>query len=282
MIKKNAQIEGQNGKPILIDYTYSKRFTNQELVIFCHGYKGFKDWGAWHLIAEAFAEKGIAFLKFNFSHYGGTPESPSTFEDLEAFGQDNYSKQLNDLGLVIDWVEREFATNPHIHHKKLNLIGHSRGGGIVYLKAAEDKRIQKVISWSSVADFKERFPKGDDFEEWKGKGVYHVKNGRTGQMMPHYFQFFEDFQANKKRLSILEQAKNLQQTALIVHGTSDEAVNLNDANRLAEVIPNSEMHFIKDANHVYGIKHPFEASVLPKQTQELIKVSVDFILENSN
>lgn len=162
------------------------------------------------------------------------------------------------------------------------MIGHSRGGGIVYLKAAEDKRIQKVISWSSVADFKERFPKGDDFEEWKGKGVYHVKNGRTGQMMPHYFQFFEDFQANEKRLSILEQAKNLQQTALIVHGTSDEAVNLNDANRLAEVIPNSEMHFIKDANHVYGMKHPFEASVLPKQTQDLIKVSVDFILENSN
>ncbi|MDN6279435.1 MAG: alpha/beta fold hydrolase [Psychroflexus sp.] len=277
MITIHEEIEGQNGKPILLDVTYSERFTNQELVIFCHGYKGFKDWGAWHLIAKAFAEKGIAFLKFNFSHYGGTPASPSTFDDLEAFGNDNYSKQLKDLGAVIDWTETRFATNPHIHRQKINLIGHSRGGGLVYLKAAEDARVKKLISWSGVADFEERFPQGEAFENWKEKGVYHVKNGRTGQMMPHDFQFFEDFQTNKARLSILERAKTLQQHVLIIHGTSDEAVSLDEAMRLAEVVPFGETYFIQNANHVYGMKHPFKNADLPLQTQELVDKTIDFI-----
>lgn len=273
----HEEIEGQNGKPILLDVTYSERYTDQELVIFCHGYKGFKDWGAWHLIAEAFAEKGIAFLKFNFSHYGGTPASPSSFDDLEGFGNDNYSKQLDDLGAVIDWAATKFATNPHIHRQKINLIGHSRGGGLVYLKAAEDARIKKLISWSGVADFEERFPQGEAFKTWKDKGVYHVKNGRTGQMMPHYFQFFEDFQANKARLSILERAKTLKHPALIIHGTSDEAVNSNETRRLAEVVPFGETYFIKNANHVYGMQHPFEAADLPAQTQELVEKTIAFI-----
>ena len=57
------------------------------LIIFCHGYKGFKDWGAWNLMAEAFAKIGFCFIKFNFSHNGGTIEQPIDFPDLEAFWQ---------------------------------------------------------------------------------------------------------------------------------------------------------------------------------------------------
>ena len=57
-------------KPIVYDTYFTNDGKAKPLVIFCHGYKGFKDWGPWHLVAKAFAEAGFFFLKFNFSHNG--------------------------------------------------------------------------------------------------------------------------------------------------------------------------------------------------------------------
>ena len=63
----NKHINGSNGRPIVYDFLYDKKITKSPVVIFCHGYKGFKDWGAWPLLANTLASKGVAFLKFNFS-----------------------------------------------------------------------------------------------------------------------------------------------------------------------------------------------------------------------
>ena len=66
-------------KPIVTDLFYKQNNTKKPLVIFCHGYKGFKDWGAWNLVAETFAKSECFFVKFNFSHNGGTAENPIDF-----------------------------------------------------------------------------------------------------------------------------------------------------------------------------------------------------------
>ena len=60
------------------------------LVIFAHGFQGFKDWGPWPLAAEIFASKGFPFLKFNFSHNGTSTSDYSDIHDLEAFGSNNF------------------------------------------------------------------------------------------------------------------------------------------------------------------------------------------------
>lgn len=270
-------IPGQSGLPILIDYTFDSAINSNSVVIFCHGYKGFKDWGAWHLIAEAFAKKGIAFVKFNFSHYGGTPESPTQFNNLEAFAEDNYSTQLQEVNTIINWAKTHFKTHDKIHLKQLSLIGHSRGGGIASLVASQNKLVDVLITWAAVSDFKSRFPKAEDFEAWKKTGKYHVKNGRTGQMMPHKFQFFEDFEANEAQLDIQENAKNIFQPTLIIHGDEDPAVSLENAKDLDLAIPNSTLHIIKGADHVFGMRHPWETSDLPAQTKLLVQESIDFI-----
>jgi len=85
-ITKNIQIKGKHKKPILTDIFYNKTGKPKPIVIFAHGYKGFKDWGCWNLIAEQFAKQNFFFIKFNFSHNGGTIEQPIDFPDLEAFG----------------------------------------------------------------------------------------------------------------------------------------------------------------------------------------------------
>ena len=122
--KKNIDIKGPHCRPILLDVFYNNAIEYAPLIIFCHGYKGFKDWGAWSLLAEAFAASGTAVLKFNFSHNGGTVKQPIDFPDLEAFGHNNYTKELDDLNAVLNWVETTYAKHPNINTSNIILVGH--------------------------------------------------------------------------------------------------------------------------------------------------------------
>ena len=226
MIKNSVVIQGKHQKPILIDYRYLPNKVQKPIIIFCHGYKGFKDWEAWNLMANAFAEAGYCFIKFNFSHNGGTMKQPIDFPDLEAFGHNNYTKELDDLELVIDWVYDNNLLQTEADIKNITLLGHSRGGGIVSIKAEEDSRIKKLISLAGVCDYKVRFPNGEAFKSWEKTGVYYVENGRTKQQMPHYFQFFEDFVKNEEPLTIERAVSNLKIPHLIIHGNGDTCVGL--------------------------------------------------------
>ena len=64
-IQKNIILENPETKPFLADTFVPDNKEKLPLVIFCHGYKGYKDWGAWNLMAEKFAENGF-FFKANF------------------------------------------------------------------------------------------------------------------------------------------------------------------------------------------------------------------------
>ena len=193
----NAKIPGPNGRPIIYDFFYEINKPKAPIVIFCHGYKGYKDWGAWTLFAKDFATQGIAFLKFNFSYNGGTAENPIDFPDLEAFGENNYTKELQDLECVINWLTTHQSTNSALDTNTIILMGHSRGGGIALIKASEDSRIRKVITLAGVSDYKSRFPEKQVLKAWASSGMYYVKNKRTRQQMPHCYQFYEDFIAHE-------------------------------------------------------------------------------------
>ena len=82
----NGKIPGPNGRPIVYDLIFETNGSKAPIVIFCHGYKGYKDWGAWTLFAKDFASQGIAFLKFNFSYNGGTSISISSCKIKIAIG----------------------------------------------------------------------------------------------------------------------------------------------------------------------------------------------------
>ncbi|RYF86391.1 MAG: alpha/beta fold hydrolase, partial [Chitinophagaceae bacterium] len=243
MIKrKNLIITGEEEKPIALDIFLAER--KQPLVIYAHGFNGFKDWGNFDLIATQFAEAGFAFLKFNFSHNGTTPESPEDFVDLDAYGQNNYTKELADLQTVIDWaLSNQNPQRRFIDEMKIYLIGHSRGGGIVLLKAAAEKRVKAVATWASVAECKT--PWGgwpeERLKQWKTTGVDYYINSRTKQQLPLYYQLLEDYQNNKERLNILAAVQQLKIPLLICHGTSDEAVPVQKAHLLKQAAKNAEL-----------------------------------------
>jgi dipeptidyl aminopeptidase/acylaminoacyl peptidase len=272
-------IQGKHDKSILIDSKYLENGTKKPIILFCHGYKGFKDWGAWNLMAEKFANSGFFFIKFNFSYNGGTLEEPIDFPDLEAFGHNNYTKELEDLEAVIDWVLLNETIKKEADTDNINLLGHSRGGGIVLIKAEEDNRIKKVISLAGVSDYKVRFPQGIALNNWKKDGVYFAENGRTKQQMPHYFQFFTDFIENEERLTINRAVKNLKIPHLIIHGSGDTSVSVEEAKQLHKWNPKSKLKIIDGANHVFGASHPWTSNKIPNSLQKAIDITISFITE---
>jgi dipeptidyl aminopeptidase/acylaminoacyl peptidase len=273
----NGKIPGPNGRPIVYDLFFEINRSKAPIVIFCHGYKGYKDWGAWALFAKDFASQGIAFFKFNFSYNGGTAENPIDFPDLEAFGQNNYTKELQDLECVINWLTTRQSTNSALDTTTLILMGHSRGGGIALIKASEDSRIRKVITLAGVSDYKSRFPEKQALKAWASSGFYFVKNGRTQQQMPHAYQFYEDFIAHEDRLTISKSVKGLQIPYLIVHGAEDKSVALSEAIALHEWSQNSTFCVIPKGNHVFGSKQPWDNPQIPTELEQVFEKTIDFI-----
>jgi len=271
--QKDTIVDGRHGKPIAIDSYFPEGQENHPIVVFAHGFKGFKDWGHWGLIAKAFARAGFIFIKFNFSHNGTTPEQTMDFADLEAFGNNNYTKELADIDGVLNWVEKQSWASPQI-----GLIGHSRGGGIGMIKAANDLRIKALATWASVShlDYSWR-GQPDLLEKWKTDGVRYNMNGRTKQNMPLYYQLFEDFEANSDLLTI-EKAlqKRPELDFLIVHGTEDPAVPFFAAKQLHGWHPDSTLYAVQNADHVFGGSHPYTDAQLSAHAEELVEVSLRF------
>lgn len=278
MIQKNQILHRTNRKPILYDVFYNKSNVQKPLVIFCHGYKGFKDWGAWDLMAKAFMNADLFFIKFNFSHNGGTMENPIDFPDLDAFAENNYTKELDDIDSVLDYIlNLNSPYNNDIDKGHITLIGHSRGGGISIIKASEESRIKNLITLASVSNFGKRSSTVGDLEAWERDGVKYVMNGRTKQMMPHNFQFYLNYKANEKRLNIETAEKELSIPHMIIHAKDDPSVKFNEAESLFSWNPSAKLVVIENSNHVFGAKHPWESSEMPRALNEVVKKCIGFI-----
>ena len=273
----NHRIDGKDGRPILIDSFFKKNGSKKALVIFAHGFKGFKDWGCWNQLAEKFSEAGFVFVKFNFSFNGTTHEKPADFADLEAFGKNDYIKELNDLECVIDWIEKE---NEQIEESEKNLeniylIGHSRGGGMAILKAYEDKRIKKLATWSAINKLGVMWTP-DTYKTWERDGVIYVMNSRTNQNMPLYFSLHQTLLDNPERLDIPRAVKKLNIPFLIVHGKEDEAVPFFCGEEMKQW--NDAAHFfaVENGTHTFGSKHPWNEKNLPAHLDAVAEKTIEF------
>lgn len=270
----NINLLSVHGRPFLADVFLPEHKGPHPVVIFAHGFKGFKDWGPFNIIARNFVSQGFCFVKFNFAWNGTTPDATMDFTDLEAFANNNFTKELDDMKVVIDMIHKQPEWN--IDLKKIFLIGHSRGGGIALLKAAEDDRVKGVITWAAVAGFA-RHITVSEIKKWKEAGVFYVENSRTGQQMPLYPQLYEDFYRNRHRLNIVKAAGKVAGRMLVVHGDADETVPLSHAHEIISGSPGSKILILPDADHSFGATHPFTASELPPDFKMVVDATISYI-----
>ncbi|NBP30017.1 MAG: alpha/beta hydrolase, partial [Flavobacteriia bacterium] len=56
----NGIYKGTDGRESLYDLFQPEDWQG-DLILFVHGFMGFKDWGAWNLVATYFEQQGFAF-----------------------------------------------------------------------------------------------------------------------------------------------------------------------------------------------------------------------------
>jgi dienelactone hydrolase len=279
MQQKTYSYSGAENREALLDITWNKQNQSMPLVLFIHGFKGFKDWGAFPLVAEEFAQQGFVFAKMNLSHNGTTPNDPLNFADLEAFGHNTFSKELADIDAVVEMLPTISEVSQAWDGKTIYLLGHSRGGAIGMIYAGQNKNIQKIATWGAVADLSNRFTP-QQLEYWEKEGVIYIHNGRTKQDMPLYHTLVTDYLANQPRINVENQVKAIDASGraqLIIHGTGDETVSVNDAKQLQEWNPSAVLKIYEGANHTFGSTHPWSNGSLPSDLQQAVSDTVAFL-----
>ena len=266
----NRQVGANEGKAIIADFFRAERH-DAPGVIFCHGFKGFKDWGSYNEVARIFAQRGFHFLKFNFSHNGGTSSQPIDFPDLDAFANNNFSKEQVDLEQVLAWLEKQEG----LTHERIYLMGHSRGGASALIRAAEDKRIKAVCTWAGVSNIGERLTRYN-LEVWAKEGRVMIKNGRTKQDMPLNYQLYEDFLKNEHRFDIERQVKSLGIPHLIIAAKDDVVVPMSEAHYMHQWNPSSTLIQLESGGHTFGASHPAKESALPPSLEQACAETISF------
>lgn len=243
----------RDGAELVADLRIPEGRPPRSAVVVLHGFKGFKDWGFFPNLSDALASDGHAVVSVNFS-LNGIGADPLEFTELEDFARNTLSREVDEAVAVIDALG-----GPDIlplSPRRIGVFGHSRGGGIAVLAAAERPRVRALATWAAVADF----DRWDDAtkEEWREEGRIHVLNGRTGQQMPLDLTLLDDFEANRERLDVTAAAGRLEMPWLIAHGTDDPAVSFDDARALADAAPHAELLAVEGAGHTFEVGHPFE------------------------
>ena len=223
-------------------------------MLVAHGFKGFKDWGFFPHLSERLARAGHLVVSFNFS-LNGTGPGLVDFTDLEAFGRNTLSRELEDLRWMLDLTmagEWSGGRAP----AATGLLGHSRGGGTGIITAAEHSGVAALVTWAAVSSF-HRWGQ-EQVEDWRTRGVTFIANARTGQRMPLHRTLWDDLRANADRLDVTGAAAVVRVPWLIVHGEEDATVAVAEAMRLHEAGPSSALHVIAGSGHTFEAVHPME------------------------
>jgi dienelactone hydrolase len=270
MIRKTIHIQNDSKEDINIDLRHREDAKGAPAIIIIHGFKGFKNFAFFPDLSERLAIAGYVAITPNFSR-NGIGYDYNTFENLEKFAKNTISHELNDLQTIINNIKDQNIAKKTIDLERIALMGHSKGGGICILKAAElSDEIKCIVTWGSVNTF-ERFSK-EQIKIWEKGGVVEIENGRTKQMMPINDTFWQDYTKNKARFDILKAAEKLDNPALFIHGDSDETVSPSESEAIHKNCNSyvKRLELVEGASHTFGISHPFNNPTEEYQTACLL------------
>lgn len=260
------QLDGADGPPIL-GSTDKHVEHPRGVLILCHGFKGYMDYGLFPRLAAVAAGQGLLVHRFNFSHSGMTRET-DTFERPDLFERDTWGKQIQDLRAVAEAV----ATG-QLDGQGLPMVwfGHSRGGVTVTLTASRafaDPQAEHVrpagIAIASTPDVACSLSE-QDREKMRRDGRLLSPSGRTGQRLFVGKPWLDEIEADPEAFDPKLAAERVPCPTLIVHGGEDQTVNASAAIALSQRFPASEIEVIGGASHTYNCPNPLPHDAEPPE-----------------
>ncbi len=277
-MKRNYIFQTSESEKLYVDSYLNEETFSGKSIIYVHGFKGFKDWGFVPYLCDYFAKLGFFTLAFNFSH-NGIEGNSSEFTDLAKFAKNTFSREIRELKELISAFRQNFFDIGA--QGKLGLIGHSRGGAISLITASNNKDVDAIAIWASIAVL-DRYSNRQK-EVWRKKGVFEVINTRTNQIMRLNVDLLNDIEKNSNSsLNIEDAVKKLNRPLFIAHGDQDLTVPIIEAEKIYNWSDKSKTEFYKifGTGHTFNIVHPFAGSN-PK-FEKLLENTTNFFSNNFN
>lgn len=284
VLKKSGSVPSRQNNPIYFDL-YTPSVTPGSalpVVLFIHGFKGFKDWGAFPDACEELARSGFAVITFNLS-LNGVGKSMTEFDEPDHFANQTLSQDLEDIGTVIDAIKSKDIDSDKVNldTDRMGIIGHSRGGHTAVAAAAEYTEIQCLITWSAVANYNDRW--SDKMkEDWQKKGYTEIENSRTGQVFKMNKIIYDDAVENADTLMAIKRVKELYIPSMFIAGKADESVPYTDSEELFRhcAADEKEVRLIENTGHTFGVSHPFNETEFPRAFEEVLDFTEGWLLEH--
>jgi len=240
-----------SGNPIHGDIRYIRSLQEKPVIIICHSFMAFKDWGFFPIVAQRFAEAGFVTMTFNFS-MNGVKGDNDRITEFDLFERNTFSQEVQDVGTVVDAVWNGQIGAGVIDRSKIILLGHSRGGAVAILQASNDGRIKAVVSWSAIGTF-ERWTIHQK-SLWRKLGYLPLAKDSTASPLRLGIDLLNDFETNHAKLDLEIAADRIRVPWLIVHGKTDVTVLYHEAENLYKASNKSttELMLLDKVGHLYN------------------------------
>ena len=241
------------GPPVRGDVRVAEGAKPKSAVVIVHGFKGFRKYGAWSALARALALRGHAAVTFDHSHNG--IDEAGEFTRLDLFRLNTHSREVDEIRAVLDALDGGRLAGRGI--RRVGLLGHSCGGGMSVIAAAEDERVRALVTWAAISAISARWTP-EQTAAWRRGDDVLTENARTRQQMPMAPEYWVDVQQNSDRLDIAAAAARVMVPWLIVHGDADTSVPVDDAHALFDAAGDqAELMVVEGMDHGMGSRHPY-------------------------
>jgi dienelactone hydrolase len=229
VVKTSLRIPSRSGEIMHADLRHAAGAGPSPVVVVCHSFMAFKDWGFFPRVGERLAASGLATISFNFSRNGVAGDS-NRITDFARFAENTFSHELDDLAGLLDALDAGVLP-PEADPGRLALLGHSRGGGIAIVQAARDPRVRALVTWSAIATFDRWTP--HQKEAWRRDGSLALAKDSTVSPLRLGAGILADIESHREALDIVGAASRFARPWLLVHGREDRTVQLREAEALA-------------------------------------------------
>jgi pimeloyl-ACP methyl ester carboxylesterase len=234
------------------DLRYPEGENRLPLIIICHSFMAFKDWGFFPPLAAGLADKGFATLAFNFSYNGVRGKAGRRIVDFEKFQHNTFSCEIEDCRFVLDAVSERKLGKQVVDPGKIIMLGHSRGGGIAIVSTANDPRVKVLVTLASISTFGRW--REHQIEQWRAQGFMALSKHTKASPLKIGIELLEDYEGNFQALNIESAASRITVPWLIVHAKEDLTVKVAEAEKLYQWANKStaELLLLDKAGHLFN------------------------------
>ncbi len=278
----NLQVKNDLGRVINFDLrspnTEDKKYP---LVVFLHGFKGFKDWGFIPYFCEKLADNVIV-VNMDFS-FNGIIDAENSIYDSEIFRKNTISQQIKDANITIDYI-KTILEGTNYFNGEVYLVGHSLGGATSVFLSTLRNDINKIVLLASISKINRNSERQK--EAWKELGYMEFRVQPNNQTLHLDYSYQDDKDLNFRPNQLIEDLIDFKKPVLIIHGMQDVTVKIDEAkilfdarcdNGLEEL---TEFEFLPKCGHTFNVrnnKDNFEHNIC---LNKVIKTTNDFLLNN--